>query len=207
MASILRSAMGEVGFRAVLAVVMVSFISLLSQHAGGGQPSVVRLCAGPDDRWQRPVQPDLAAYARAGRGLGGGGGDSGAHLPMWAVAAECGQHHHQSASGDLHALQMLVAGALIARAQGWKPAGPFTLGRWGWLVNVIGLAYGLSAIVDMVWPRSPNDPWYSNYGMIVTAVGVLVLGTIYMVVGRPYDHGTALAGMRRGWVSFGAAVG
>ena len=37
----------------------------------------------------------------------------------------------------------------------------------------------------MVWPRSPNDPWYSNYGMIVTAGGVFVLGLLYMVDGRP----------------------
>jgi hypothetical protein len=47
---------------------------------------------------------------------------------------------------------------------------------------------------DMVWPRSPHDPWYSNYGMIVTAMGVLVLGIIYMAAARPYDHGNAPAG-------------
>jgi hypothetical protein len=30
--------------------------------------------------------------------------------------------------------------------------------------------------------------------MIVTAGGVLVLGTLYMVLGKPYDHGNAPAG-------------
>ncbi len=99
-----------------------------------------------------------------------------------------------ASAGIYMAFQMLVAGALIARAKGWKPAGPFTLGRWGLAVNIIALAYGLSAIVDMVWPRSPNDPWYSNYGMIVTAGGVLVLGALYMVMAKPYDHGNAPAG-------------
>jgi amino acid transporter len=99
-----------------------------------------------------------------------------------------------ASAGIYMAFQMLVFGALIARWKGWVPAGPFTLGRWGWLVNIIALAYGLSAIVDMVWPRSPHDPWYSNYGMIVTASGVLVLGIIYMLAGRPYDHGQAPAG-------------
>ena len=54
--------------------------------------------------------------------------------------------------------------------------------------------YGVSAIVDMVWPRSPNDPWYSNYGMIVTAAGIILLGLVYMVGGRPYDHGKSPAG-------------
>jgi hypothetical protein len=30
--------------------------------------------------------------------------------------------------------------------------------------------------------------------MIVTAAGVIVLGLIYMIVGRPYDRGQAPAG-------------
>jgi hypothetical protein len=46
----------------------------------------------------------------------------------------------------------------------------------------------------MMWPRSPQDPWYSNYGMIVATVGVLVIGTLYMALARPYDHGRAPAG-------------
>jgi hypothetical protein len=89
---------------------------------------------------------------------------------------------------------MVVLGALIARARGWQPAGPFTLGRWGWPVNVVALAYGVFAIIDMIWPRAPQDPWYSNYGMIVSTAGVLALGALYMVAARPYDHGQAPAG-------------
>jgi hypothetical protein len=46
----------------------------------------------------------------------------------------------------------------------------------------------------MVWPRSPNDPWYSNYGMIVTSLAVVALGAIYMISGKPYDRGNAPAG-------------
>jgi hypothetical protein len=83
---------------------------------------------------------------------------------------------------------------LIARSKGWRPSGPFTLGAWGWLVNVLGLAYGVSAIVNILWPRSPNDPWYSNYAMLVTTVGVVVLGGLYMVLAKPYEHGNAPAG-------------
>jgi amino acid transporter len=133
------------------------------------------------------------------------------HVPVWALLvaglvpaliALCGLWLQNAvntiisfaSAGIYMAFQMLVLGALIARAKGWKPSGPFTLGRWGWAVNIIALGYGVSAIIDMVWPRSPHDPWYSNYGMIVTAAGVLVLGTIYMVAAKPYDHGTAAAG-------------
>jgi len=49
----------------------------------------------------------------------------------------------------------------------------------------VALLYGVSAIVNMVWPRSPNDPWYSNYGMIVTAAGIIMLGLIYMLTAGP----------------------
>ena len=61
-------------------------------------------------------------------------------------------------------------------------------------MNALGLAYGVSAIVNILWPRSPNDPWYSNYAMLVTTVGVLVLGGFYMVLAKPYEHGLAPAG-------------
>jgi hypothetical protein len=83
---------------------------------------------------------------------------------------------------------------LVARARGWRPAGPFTLGGWGVLVNLLGLGYGVAAIVNILWPRSPNDPWYVNYAMLVTTVGVLVLGGMYMLVAKPYERGNAPAG-------------
>jgi hypothetical protein len=89
---------------------------------------------------------------------------------------------------------MIVLGALFARLRGWQPSGPFTLGAWGWPVNLIALLFGAGAIVDMAWPRSPQDPWYSNYAMIVTTAAVLALGALYMVVLRPYDRGHAPAG-------------
>lgn len=194
-ATILRAALGEVGFRAVLAVVLVSFIScalsmqaacsrLLFAYARDQMIAGSRLFSRISPRTHVPVAALLAA------GL----------IP--ALIALCGMWMQNAVStiisfasaGIYMAFQMLVLGALIARAKGWQPAGPFTLGRWGWTVNIIALAYGVSAIVDMVWPRSPNDPWYSNYGMIVTAAGVLVLGTIYMAAAKPYDHGNAPAG-------------
>ena len=46
----------------------------------------------------------------------------------------------------------------------------------------------------MAWPRSPQDPWYSNYGVIVVWVVVFFLGVFYAALFRPYDHGDAPAG-------------
>jgi hypothetical protein len=61
-------------------------------------------------------------------------------------------------------------------------------------VNVLALAYGVGAIVNILWPRNPGDPWYSDYSMLVTTVGIVVLGAFYMVAAKPYEHGNAPAG-------------
>jgi amino acid transporter len=91
-------------------------------------------------------------------------------------------------AGIYVAFQMIVLGALVARAKGWKPSGAFRLGVWAWPVNLAALTYGLLAILNMVWPRTPQDPWYRNYGMIVGTVVVFATGLFYSVLFRPYDR-------------------
>jgi amino acid transporter len=100
-----------------------------------------------------------------------------------------------AAVGIYISFQMIVLGALIARNRGWRPAGPFTLGSSGYLVNVLALVYGVSAIVNILWPRgAPTDPWYLTWGMLLTTVGVMGIGAIYMLLARPYERGNAPAG-------------
>jgi amino acid transporter len=193
--TLLRAAGGDVAFRGVIVVVLVSFISCLISI----QAAASRL---------------LYAYARdemiAGSQLFNRISPH-THVPVTALItgallaaaiALCGLWLQNAVStiisfaavGIYIAFQMVVVGALFARARGWRPAGPFTLGRWGWPVNLVALSYGVFAIINMMWPRSPQDPWYSNYGMLVTTVGVLALGTLYMVAARPYNRGHAPAG-------------
>ncbi len=46
-----------------------------------------------------------------------------------------------------------------ARTRGWpKVRAPFKLGRWGMLVNVLGLLYGGAMIVNFAWPRVASNP-------------------------------------------------
>jgi amino acid transporter len=193
--TLLRSAMGETGFRAVIVVVLVSFIScLLSLQAAAS-----RL---------------IFAYARDQMIFGSkylSRMSPGHHVPatalivMGAIPAVIALSAlwlqdaitiiiSFAAIGIYISFQMIVLAALIARYKGWRPAGPFTLGAWGWCVNLIALAYGVSAIINILWPRSPNDPWYSNYSMLVTTVGVVVLGAIYMIAAKPYERGVAPEG-------------
>jgi amino acid transporter len=99
-----------------------------------------------------------------------------------------------AALGIYISFQMVVLAALLARIKGWRPAGPYTLGGWGSTVNVIALLYGVGAIINILWPRSPAEPWYVNYGILVTTIGVVVLGILYMAIARPYQRGHAPAG-------------
>ncbi|GGO56931.1 amino acid permease [Streptomyces daqingensis] len=96
--------------------------------------------------------------------------------------------------GIYGAFQMVVLAALRARLKGWRPNGEFTLGRWGLLINAAGLAYGIFAIVNISWARNPDQPWYDNW--IVLLCGGVVLGTglLYMFTTHHYGRGDAPAG-------------
>jgi amino acid transporter len=193
--TLLRAAMGETGFRAVIVVVLVSFIScLLSLQAAAS-----RL---------------IFAYARDQMIFGSkylSRMSPGKHVPatalvvMGAIPASIALSAlwlqdaiatiiSFAALGIYISFQMVVFAALRARIKGWQPAGPYTLRGWGLPVTVIALVYGVSAIVNILWPRSPAEPWYVNYGILVTTVGVLVVGALYMVLAKPYERGNAPAG-------------
>jgi amino acid transporter len=194
-ATTLRDAMGEWGFRAVIAVVLVSFGScILSMQAAASRLlfSYARDDMVAGSRMFSKLSPHThvptASLVMAGV-IPSIIAVSGLWLPN-AVATII----NFAAIGIYVAFMMIVLAALIARMRGWQPAGPFTLGAFGWAVNVTALAYQIFAIINMAWPRSPNDPWWSNYAMIVTTVTVVAAGIVYMVLGRPYDRGAAPAG-------------
>jgi len=194
--TLLKAAMGENGFRAVIAVVLVSFVScLLSLQAAASR--LIFAYA----RDQMIFGSKFLSRMSAGRHV-----PANALLLMGAIPAAIAltalwlQDAIQTiisfaAVGIYISFQMIVLGALIARHRGWRPAGPFTLGGWGYLVNVLALAYGVSAIINILWPRGlPTDPWYLNWGMLLTTAGVMGIGAIYMVLARPYERGNAPAG-------------
>ena len=193
--TLLRAAMGTVGFRAVILVVLVSFIScLLSLQAAASR----LLFAYARDqmifgsRYLSRMSPRKHVPATALIVMGA--------IP--AAIALCALWLSNAiatiisfaAVGIYISFQMIILAALIARSKGWRPAGPFTLKGWGWVVNVLALGYGVSAIVNILWPRSPGDPWYVNYGMLVTTIGVVIIGGLYMTTSKPYERGNAPAG-------------
>lgn len=89
--------------------------------------------------------------------------------------------------------QMVVLAALRARIMGWKPAGKFTLGKWAYPVNIIALAWGVAAVVNILWPRPTGGGWSEDYLLIMTTVGVIAVGWIYMLASKAYQRGDAPA--------------
>jgi amino acid transporter len=97
-------------------------------------------------------------------------------------------------AGIYIAFQMVVWAALVARIKGWNPLGQFSLRQWGWPINIIAAIYGALAIVNMIWARTPNVPWYLNWAVLLMTALVVLVGLIYLTFGRPYDRGNAPAG-------------
>jgi amino acid transporter len=83
-------------------------------------------------------------------------------------------------AGIYTSFHMVVGGALYARLKGWKPAGHFRLGGWGMLVNVLALAFGVVMIVNLVWPRTPDAPWYLNAINLLSVLFIFVLGLLQL---------------------------
>ncbi|MBI4059896.1 MAG: amino acid permease [Elusimicrobia bacterium] len=191
-ATTLQAAMGMTGFRLVIAVVMVSFLScLLSLQAAASRLlfSFARdgmiFGSGALKRLSPRTRVPAAALAVTGvvpaaiAGLG-----------YWLQDA-VNTIISSAAIGIYVSFQMVVLGALMARARGWRPAGRFTLGAWGWPVNAAAFAYGAGAVLNMLWPRAPEAPWYVNYAMLLTTVVTAGAGAAYMLAGKPHRAASA----------------
>jgi amino acid transporter len=186
---------GSFGSKLVVAVVMVSFIScILSLQAAAS-----RLVFAYSRDGMMPASAFFAGISTAThvpvRALVLSGVFAALIICLGLVFADALTAIVSSAIVAIYAaFQMIVIGALSARLRGWRPSGAFTLGRWGLAVNVAGIIYGVCAMIDLLWPRTPGAPWYVNYSLSVS-VGVMVGGgLLYMVLGRPHDRGTAPAG-------------
>jgi len=88
---------------------------------------------------------------------------------------------------------------LIARLRGWpKDVAPFKLHGWGLVVNILGLLWGGSMLVNFLWPRAASNP---NLGALpnlsglpgvignipifeATVAVVLIVGALYYLIAQ-----------------------
>ena len=162
--TLLKAAMGDNGFRAVILVVLISFVSCLLSLQAAASRLVFAYARDQmifGSRFLSRMSPGHHVPANALIVMGA--------IPavialssLW-LANAINTIISFAAVGIYIAFQMIVLAALMARVKGWRPAGAFTLGAWGVPINVLALAYGVAAIVNILWPRpqSAADPWYA----------------------------------------------
>jgi hypothetical protein len=74
---------------------------------------------------------------------------------------------------------------LRARLKGWpKTKAPFSLGRWGLVVNIIGLVYGGAMLLNFAWPRAASNPTPTQSGVLHIGFlnGVPILWTVFIFI-------------------------
>jgi len=93
------------------------------------------------------------------------------------------------------AFQMVVLAALRARMGGWTPAGKWTMGGAGMLVNILALAYGLFAIYLMLKSYGiEGGSFVDNYIVLVEVLIVIGVGLVYMLISGAHRKSDAPAG-------------
>jgi urea carboxylase system permease len=184
----------------VSAAIFVCCLSILA--------STIRLCFGMARDNRLPLSRPLARVSPS------------LHTPIWtcivlAVLAAVPFIKYAgvaiiaiAATGMIYLSYFLGNLAIMrARARGWPRKGggevggaPFRLGRWGIVVNVLGLLYGGAMLVNFAWPRIASNPEPRQTGGLLSlgasflnripilwtvAVGIALIGAIYyLAVGR-----------------------
>lgn len=194
--SILQSSLGIVGTKAVLTVIITSFIAgVMSQQAAASR---IVFSFARDDMF-----PGSRVFSKISRKH---------RVPMNALLAVnvapvliyVFVYYSPDSLTKIVAFQvlagyaafmMVVLAALRMRLKGWRPAGAWTLGRWGLLVNVAALAYGVLGMILLAWPTggagtSFVDQWIALVGFLV----VSAVGLVYLLTAKPERKSTAPEG-------------
>ena len=193
--SILQSALGTIGMKIFLVIILISFLAGVM----GQQTAVSRLVFS----FARDgMFPGSHLIARTG---------DGSHTPVNAllitnilpVIITIYVFFSPDALPRIAAFQMLagyfafaivVFSALRARSKGWKPAGPWTLGRWGLLVNVLALVYLILGMIVLASPGDASLPWYDRWVALLGFIVVAGSGLLYLLIAKPERKSTAPQG-------------
>jgi len=94
-------------------------------------------------------------------------------------------------SGIYLSFLLTVIAAIVARARGWVPEGPFRLGRWGWAVTIIAASYLGLMLLNVVYPSgltSARGLFNLDWITLLVMVIIAVVGALYFVIARPDRH-------------------
>jgi amino acid transporter len=195
------------GFATVYLLVVSAaiFVCCLSIMA-----ATIRLCFGMARDNRLPFSAPLARVAPR------------LHTPVWACVAVAvisavpfiqysGAGIIAIAATGMIYLSYFLGNLVIMKARlgGWpRSRAPFRLGRWGVVVNAIGLLYGGAMLVNFAWPRAASNPTPRQSGVLdfhlgflngipilwtVLIVIVVIGGLYYVIAGRQKDVAPVIA--------------
>jgi amino acid transporter len=181
---VIDSALGTVGSKIALTMVLIAFVSC----ALAIQAAATRL---------------IFSYARDGMIVGSRTLSTVSrrfHMPPGAVAvaavipalitlmptATVARIITFAVVGIYVSFQLVVLAALVARQRGWKPAGAFRLESRGLLVNALALAYGVAAIV-ILSDKTPayGSGFFDRWLVPISAGIVAAVGLAYLFLAKP----------------------
>lgn len=188
---IFLEAFGPVGFKLVMAVVLVSFLSCtISLQAAASR---LMYSMGRDN--QLPFSHMLAKFSRTRAvppyALIVAGAIPSAVILISLLSENALLAIISFASFGIYlAFASVVFASIRARVKGWKPSGEFTMGRWGWLISITALTYQVFAMVIVVWPV-PDVPWYDAWIVALMSLAVVGIGALYLFLSHPERRGRA----------------
>jgi amino acid transporter len=121
-----------------------------------------------------------------------------------------------SSAGFFISYAFVVISQLILHMKGRFTHGPFSLGRWSYPITAIASVWVVFEVFNLMWPRSPELPWYQNWAVVTISVGLAIVGIIvFLIVPRHDGHvgsppkkeiaeGAAYADQPADGVSFGS---
>lgn len=183
--SILDSTVGPIGTKIFLIITVTAFIScVLSLQAAASRLlySFARDGMLPGHRWLSKVSPRTQVPTNALI--------VACTVPailaviVWINPTLLNPITGFAVLGIYCGFQMVVLAALRQRVKGWRPAGPFSLGRWGMLINILALAYGLFAMFLLARPGNSGDFW-ADYVVLIGLGVVAGSGLLYLFIARP----------------------
>ncbi len=185
--AILAASFGEVGSKIALALILFAFVSCTIAIQGASIRLVYSFA-------RDGMMPGSDALSRVNPRF---------HMPPGAVlvativpaiitflpSATVAKIITFAVIGIYLGFQSVVLASIIARRRGWKPAGSFTLGRWGMTVNVLALIYGVSAIVILSLKTPALTEDFLDKWLVPISAGIVALiGLAYLVLARPKEN-------------------
>ncbi|GAA1854953.1 APC family permease [Brevibacterium marinum] len=183
--TIFLEAFGPIGFKFVMAIVLISFLSCtISLQAAASR---LMYSMGRDD--QLPFSKFLRKFSGSRAvppyALIVAGAIPSAVILISLLSENALLAIISFASFGIYlAFSSVVFASLRARAKGWKPSGEFTMGKWGWTISLSAFAYQLFAMVIVVWPVA-GVPWYDAWIVGLMALAVVLVGALYLFGSHP----------------------